>query len=111
MAKKAKKKKVEKIDGGLNSKQLTRLRAAIRDVWRFSYARKLVETRCLDAQGFPHCEKCGKKVPKIQVDHIIPCGDVLSPGYIERTFVASNMMQALCPDCHKKKTKDDKEKK
>ena len=106
----AKRKVAEKIDGGLNSKQLTRLRAAIRDVWRYSYARKLVEERAKDKNGFPICEKCGKKVPKIQVDHIIPCGDVLSPGYIDRTFVSSDKMQALCPACHKIKTKEDKEK-
>lgn len=104
----AKKKVVEKIDGGLNSKQLTRLRAAIRDVWRYSYARKLCETRCLDTGGFPRCENCGKKVPKIQVDHVLPCGDVLSHGYIERMFCPSTGLQALCPVCHKIKTKDDK---
>lgn len=101
------KKKVEKVDGGLDSKQLTRLRAAIRDVWRYSYARKLVEKRCLNDEGFPVCEECKKVVPKIQVDHIEPCGDVLSPGYIQRTFVPSTMMQALCSECHKAKTKLD----
>lgn len=102
-----KKKVVEKVDGGLNSKQLTRLRAAIRDVWRYSYARKLCEQRAMTLDGFSFCEECKKIVPKTQIDHIVPCGDVLSPGYIDRMFCPSTGLQALCPTCHKAKTKID----
>lgn len=105
----AKRKKVAPIDGGLTPKQKTRLRAGIRDVWRYSHARKLCEARCLDKKGFPVCEECGLKVPKVQIDHIIPCGDVEDPGYLKRMFVSSKGLKALCPKCHKIKT--DKEKK
>lgn len=80
---------------------------ALRKVWRdSSEARKICVKRSALAGGYSRCEKCKKKVPKIFVDHIVPCG-ALGPGYIERLSVSSAGLQALCDGCHKVKTKDD----
>ncbi len=104
-AKKAKK-KVEKIDG-LNPKEIVRIRGNLRDVWRNTYSRNLVVKRAVGKDGFSYCESCLKRSPKVQIDHHVPCGDVLSLGYIQRLFVPSAQLWALCHDCHKIKTKAD----
>lgn len=102
---KTKKKKVvvERIDG-LGPKDIARLRSAIRKVWHWSYPKKLCTQRALDKKGFPFCEKCKKKSPKVFIDHIIQVGD-LDAGYFERLFVSSKGLQALCRECHNAKTK------
>lgn len=89
---------VEKVDG-LGPFELRRIRSALRKVWVFSYARKLVVQRCTDAQGFPKCEKCRQRCPKIEVDHVQPCG-VVDGGFIARLFVPSSRMRGLCHECH-----------
>lgn len=53
--------------------------------------------------GFPRCEKCKKKVPKIQPDHIVAIGEI-SDGFIGRLFCPSKFLKALCPKCHREKT-------
>lgn len=103
------KKKTEKVDG-LSTKNKQQLRSAIRAVWRYSTPRRICAARCIDEEGFPFCEQCGSRVPKVQIDHIIPCGDIMSAGYIKRMFVSSDGLQGLCKDCHKIKTKEDREK-
>jgi hypothetical protein len=97
------KKKAEKIDG-LSPKDKQKIRSAIRQVWHRSYARKLCIERCTDEEGFPTCEGCGKRVAKITVDHIVRCGE-LDGGFIERMFVPSSGLKALCKKCHDAKTK------
>lgn len=85
-----------------------RYRQALREVWyRSSSARKLVVKRCDIGGGYSRCEGCRKKVPKIYVDHIIPCG-TLDGGYIARLSVPSNRLQGLCKQCHDIKTKEDR---
>lgn len=83
---------------------------ALRKVWRdSSTSRKLCVKRADVGGGYSKCETCGRKVPKIYVDHIKPCGKLTDPGYLERLSCPSNQLQALCHDCHKKKTAKDKE--
>lgn len=94
-----------KIDG-LHPQQLQTIRSAVRQVWQRCYQRRLVVTRSTDKDGYAICEKCKKRSPKNAIDHITPVGDLLNGG-IERMFVSSNKLQALCKECHKEKTKKD----
>lgn len=105
MAKKKKKPKREKVDG-LSPHDMKRLRSAIREVWRWSTPRKICLERAIGSDGFPRCEKCKKKSPKVFADHIIPVG-VLDEGYLTRLFCPSHYLQALCQKCHSKKTKEE----
>lgn len=100
------KKKDPPRDGGISPKQAQQLRSAIRKVWSWSYARKLCIKRSTGVDGFPICEKCGTKPPKVFVDHIEPCG-ALGNGYFDRMFVDSTKLMALCAKCHAKKTRLD----
>ncbi len=98
-----KKVRVEKIDG-LNPKDLKNLRNAIRQIWHRSHVRKLAVKRCIGADGFSYCERCGKRAPHVSIDHKLPVGEVLSPKFIERMFTPSKNLQGLCKPCHKPKT-------
>lgn len=101
----AKKGKGVKVDG-LGPDDIKKLRTAIRKVWSWSYARRLCVARATGKDGFPRCEKCMKKVPKIFPDHIVPCGE-LDGGYINRMFISSKGLQALCAKCHRLKTNEE----
>lgn len=90
---------------GLGPREIQKIRSAVRQVWQRSKARALVVRRCALPGGYARCEECSKKVPKIFVDHIEACGDVLDGGYIARMFVPSSLLRGLCHECHKKKTK------
>lgn len=100
--KKAKKKK-EKIDG-LAPENIIRLRNACRQVWHWSYPKKLCVARATQPDGFMRCEKCLNKVPKVYVDHIVAVGE-LDGGFFTRLFCPSSGLQALCKSCHNEKTK------
>lgn len=107
MKKKLKKVKIPPIDG-LSDKDIKKIRAAIRQVWHWSYPKKLVIARCTGKGGFLKCEKCLKRAPKIFVDHKIAVGDV-DGGFIERLFTASKNLQGLCKKCHDAKTKEERQ--
>jgi hypothetical protein len=92
---------------GLNDADVKKLRAAIRQVWRWSYSRKLVEKRCALGGGYSRCEMCRKKCPKIFVDHIVAIGPFDPATFIFRMFIPSTQLQGLCHVCHKIKTKAD----
>lgn len=102
-AKKTAKKQTEIVDG-LSPKDIEKIRRAIRQVWSWSTPRKLCIKRATHKDGFPRCEACKKKVPKIYPDHIEPVGNVDS-GFIARLFVPSIQLQALCKKCHDQKTR------
>ena len=104
MAKKKLKKVVEKIDG-LGPKDAQRLVTAIRKVWSWNYARKVCIARATDKNGFGKCEGCKSKVPKLYADHVDPVGAFDPRTFIERMFISSNAMQALCKRCHDRKTR------
>jgi len=100
----AKRRKIkEKIDG-LGADDIRKIRTAIRQVWSWSYPRRLCVERATGKDGFPRCEKCKKKVPKVYPDHIQNVGEV-DAGFIKRMFVSSQFLQALCRSCHGKKTR------
>lgn len=108
MAKKrVKKGGAEKIDG-LSPVDRKKLHAACRKVWLWSYPRTLALRRAVGEDGFPRCELCKKKVPKVSPDHIEPVGEVGSPGYLERLFCPSKDLQSICTKCHRKKTNEER---
>jgi hypothetical protein len=100
---KRKRKRVIPNVDGLGPKDIKRLVTAIRRVWSWNYARRICLERAIGKDGFPVCEKCFKKVPKVYPDHIKPIGE-FSLQYIARCFVPSNRLQALCGKCHRVKT-------
>lgn len=103
----AKKQKMANVDG-LGPKDVKRLISAIRQVWAWNYARKLCIERATDAEGFGHCEACRAKVPKLYADHINPIGGFDPRTYIERMFLPSSHLQAICKRCHDAKTRVEK---
>lgn len=105
MKKKKSVKKVQKFDG-LGPDEIARIKTALRQVWSWSYSRRLVVARCLAKNGFSFCELCKKKCPKVFIDHITPIG-TFDGEYIQRLFVPSDQLQGLCKECHKVKTKAD----
>jgi len=107
MAKRKRKPKKVKIDG-LGPDDLKRIHNAVRQVWQWSYPWRLAKARAIGKDGFPRCEKCKKKVPKIFVDHIHSVGKVGGPKYIQRMFIPSARLQSLCKKCHDAKTKIDR---
>jgi hypothetical protein len=102
-----KKPKAPPNDGGLNAKQILQLRSAIRKVWSWSHARKLCIKRATLPNGFAECEGCLETTAKVFADHINPCGDI-DGGYIDRVFVPSDKLQALCKKCHGAKTRQER---
>jgi hypothetical protein len=91
---------------GLNKRDIKHLIRVMRQVWSWSYSRRLVVKRTDIGGGYARCEKCKKKVPKVHVDHIQPVG-TFNRSYISRLFVHSKKLQGLCQNCHKVKTKAD----
>ena len=114
MRKKSKKlgrKLAQKIDGGMSKKDIEAIRRAVRQVWSWkSHARKICLARAVGADGFPRCEECKKKVPKVFADHIEPVGDV-DDGFLKRLWCSSKELQAICKKCHDKKTAGERNKK
>lgn len=102
----AKKSKSEKIDG-LSPKDIEKIRRAIRQVWSWSYPRRVCIARATDKRGFFWCEECKLNVPKVYPDHIEAVGDV-DAGFIARLFCSSNKLQALCKKCHARKTRQER---
>ena len=101
-------KKVKKIVDGLSPKDIEKIRRAIRQVWSWSYPRRLCLKRALQADGFSVCELCKKTVPKVYADHLENVGDV-DAGFIERLFCPSNQLQAICKKCHDVKTRAERQ--
>lgn len=102
-------KKKKHVFDGLNEKDCERIGKALRNVWAWSHSRKLCIERAVNSDGFPVCELCASQVPKVYIDHIEPVGTV-DAKIIERLFVPSTKMQALCKKCHGEKTKRDNKK-
>jgi hypothetical protein len=92
---------------GLGPKEIKRIRGVLRQVWYQCHARRLVIKRCTGKDGFARCEKCGKKIPHLKVDHITPVGDV-DGGFIARLFCPSKKLQGMCKKCHDAKTREER---
>lgn len=103
---KRQKEKDQGLEDCLNQKDIAQIKKALRQVWSWSYSRRLVVKRCELGGGYSRCEVCKKRCPKIHVDHIEAVG-VFNRDYIKRLFVPSHKLQGLCQNCHKVKTKAD----
>ena len=108
MAKVKKKKKVEEKIDGLNPKDIQNIRKALRPVWSWSYPRKLCIKRAMSENDIGKCEHCKAMVGKLYADHKQVMGDVLAPDYIKRMWTPSKNLQALCANCHRKKTQQER---
>jgi 5-methylcytosine-specific restriction endonuclease McrA len=94
----------------MDQKDKTRLKSAIRKVWRWSAERREAIKRNKGA-----CDLCEKPFAKkdLSVDHREPV--VTSEGftdwhsYIERMFCGSSNYDLLCAACHKVKTKSERD--
>lgn len=96
-----------KIDG-LGPIDEKRLRTAIRQVWSWNHARRLCIERATDEEGFGRCEGCKRKVPKLFADHKDQIGEFKARTFIERMFVPSSELQALCKRCYDAKNRIDR---
>lgn len=94
------KKVKEPLIDGLNDIDKKRIRTALRRAWSWSYSRRITAARCLNEDGFPVCEECNRVVPRITIDHIYPVGEIDNTT-IERMFVPSNKLRAICSTCHR----------
>lgn len=60
------------------------------------------------------CACCGEwfKGSEVSVDHITPCGSLLSfsdiPIFAEKLFCSEDGLQVLCKECHRKKTNEER---
>lgn len=103
----AKEIKERDIDG-VTRKEIERIRRAVREVWMWtSFPRRLCLKRAMHADGFPRCEACKEKVVKVYADHIHNVGDV-DAGFIDRMWVSSKNLQAICKKCHDRKTREER---
>lgn len=61
------------------------------------------------------CASCGNtfRDKEVQVDHIKPAGSLKTfddlPSFVENLFCEVENLQVLCKDCHKAKTKEERE--
>ena len=86
---------------------------ALGKAWMYWPPRLAVKKRCKDLNkpGWWICEICNQSREKIEIDHIVPCikpseGWTSWDTYIASRFVEdSTLLQALCHDCHKEKSK------
>lgn len=95
-----------RIDG-LSANDVEKIRRATRQVWGWSFPRRICIERATGKDGFARCESCKKRAPKIYVDHIRAVGKV-DAGYFKRLFCPSSGLQALCKDCHADKTREER---
>jgi 5-methylcytosine-specific restriction endonuclease McrA len=91
----------------MDKKDETRLRSAIRNVWRWS------KERYEFLRANKVCSVCGERA-KIYCDHTRPVVDpavgfVDWSTYIARMFVDGSGYTALCEGCHKIKTKSERD--
>ncbi len=98
----------KEIPDGMSPKLRQQYHSAIRRVWQWCKMRRLAVKRATHADGFIHCEMCKEITPKAFVDHIVPCGDIMSKGYFDRLNVPSKGLQVLCGACHRAKTKEER---
>ena len=100
---------VETIDMAKKWNVYTKLRSAIREVWRFSPQRRQALKDAM-LNGKFHCPICGQEYDKwcADVDHMVPCGSFTSfeeaPMFLFRMFEGS--LRVICKSCHKEVTKE-----
>lgn len=87
--------------------------AGLGKAWMFWPVRAEAKRRCKDPNrpGWSICELCHQSREKLDTDHIEPCVSPIDgltswDEYIKRRFVFdAKLLQGICKDCHKEKTK------
>lgn len=101
-------KKKHPLVDDLGPRDFERIRTALRQVWSWSYPRRLCIARATDKKGFGWCEECKARVPKLFADHITPIGVIDREFRLTQMFRPSKFLQALCGKCHGRKTREEK---
>lgn len=72
-----------------------------------------VKKKARVSRGLYRCNDCGKLFKKVVIDHICPvvdyCGFTNFDDYVNRLYCEEENLQALCENCHKKKTETEKQ--
>lgn len=90
--------------GTLNAATAERARKILRELWhQRSWQKKVALARATDAEGFQVCESCKRRAPKVQVDHIVKCGEP-DAEFLQRLFIDPALLRVLCIPCHGDKT-------
>ena len=97
------------------------IRAGLRRLWLRSELRSnAIKEARYEVEGKRHkfeveCYNCGlaMRMGEVKVDHIEPCGPLtkwehLTP-FVKRLYCDTDNLQCLCNDCHKIKTKKERE--
>ena len=99
------------------------IKSALRQAWsRYPVKYQILEDACVGKKINPktgrlakhyRCALCKREFinKEMQVDHTTPIGGPSKGGWDgvgDRMFISKSGGQALCKECHKKKTKDEK---
>lgn len=82
----------------------TKITSALRRLWYYSPQRR--EAVKIAKERGNTCAICKTPSDKLQIDHINPCAstdgsDHNWSAYIDRLFCPTEMLRALCSDCHR----------
>ncbi len=88
----------------------SRIISAIARVWMWWEPRQEVKKRCQIRTGWWKCEICKRETERLEIDHIIPVvkpqdGFIDWNTYIDSKFVQADLLQGVCRECHKEKSK------
>jgi hypothetical protein len=96
---------------------IAKMVTAARDVWRQSETYQAVKKACKSKlrAGWFDCTRCLQLREVIRIDHIAAIGKQPTNWrefgpWLERLNCGDFNLQGICTDCHKVKTKHDKEK-
>lgn len=113
------------MDPWEDSKYRNYIRQGLRKLWLRSPVRRTAKMESRreyegenKRQKFEYqCDICKNwfKDKETQVDHIEPCGSLLSfkdlPSFVSRLFCGAEGLRVLCKPCHKQVTKEQRKKK
>lgn len=90
--------------GTMNAATAERARKILRELWhQRSWQKRAALSRATDVDGFLVCELCKRRAPKVNVDHIVKCGEP-DAEFLARLFIDPVELQVLCLKCHGDKT-------
>lgn len=95
---------------------IAKLVSQARNVWRQSDNYKIVKRAALVRTGWYLCVICKQEHEIIKIDHIEPVGKQPKTmrefgDWLQRLFCDVANLRAICTDCHKIKTKEERRKK
>ncbi len=87
----------------------TRITSALRKIWLYSPMRSEAVKRAKANGNKCEMPNCGKYQERLEIDHFNPCALISGwdgnwSAYIDRLFCSSDMLLAICTECHRGKT-------